>query len=86
MSNMFGGGPQGQFGGQAFSGNAMNPMASGMEVQEVGVASGEVFYTTSLGSSKGSAPRDRSGRRRMPYMPGAWSWGGSNGGPTQGRY
>jgi hypothetical protein len=80
MSNMFGNGPQGQFGGQAFSGNAMNPMGPGMEVQEVGVAPGEVFYTYSMGQPR----RDRNGRR-LPYMPGAWSWGGSHG-PRQGRY
>lgn len=82
MSNMFGGGQQGQFGGQAFSGPAMNPMAQAMQVQEVGVASGELVYSTSLGASRAR----RTGRRQLPYMPGAWSWGGSHGGPTQGRY
>lgn len=84
MSNMFGGGQSGQFGGQAFSGNAMNPMGQGMEVQEVGVAPGELVY--SMGAPRMGKPRDRSGRRHSMYMPGAWSWGGSHGGPRQGRY
>lgn len=81
MSNMFGGGSQGQFGGQAFSAQAMNPLAPAMQVQEVGVAPGELVYTSSLGARS----RDRNGRR-LPYMPGVWPWGGQQSGPKQGRY
>jgi hypothetical protein len=66
MNSMFGGGPQGQFGSQSFGNAAGNPMGSGMQFQEVGMATGEIVYSKSIGTAR---PKDRSGRRTWPWNP-----------------